>query len=150
VLQAVLRAIAAADAEDAMPVGDLQLLLGSRVEGLARVDATDVGAERAAQSVRVFRAEQEVVVGKRARSRDRPGLTWMPDERRAIPPAADDLRGDPLGHLLPASRGDARVAHQGVRRLPEKVIECGRVLFELAHDEKGAVPSQVSTGGGRR
>src|SRR5437667_447564 len=146
--QPVLRGVAAADAEDAVPVGDRQLVLGSRLETVARVDAADVGAERAAQAVRVFGAEQEIVVGQRARPAHRSWLIRMPDQRRAIRPAAEHLRADPGSQRPGIARGDPRVANQACRRVGEKCIECGFVLFELAHHEVGAVVPQVEVAGG--
>src|SRR3954471_9878040 len=58
-----LRFIATPDPDDAMPVCDRDLLLRSWIKTLARIGAPDMGAERAAQPLRIFRSEQEVVVG---------------------------------------------------------------------------------------
>src|SRR5262249_9876432 len=50
-IAARLRLVAAADAQDAMAIGDRQLILRPRIEALARVGAPDVRAERTADAL---------------------------------------------------------------------------------------------------
>jgi hypothetical protein len=65
-----LRYIGAADPDDAMTIGDLDLLTRPRMEALAWIGAADMGAERAPQPLRIFGSEQKVVV----RLEFRPGV----------------------------------------------------------------------------
>src|SRR4051812_11314701 len=58
-----LRFIATSDPNDAVTVCDRDLLLRSWIKTLPRIGAPDMGAQRAAQPLRIFRSEQEVVVG---------------------------------------------------------------------------------------
>ncbi len=60
---AVPMLVEAADAHDAVPVADRDLLGRTRHLAVARIGAADVGAERAADRLRVLGAEQEIVVG---------------------------------------------------------------------------------------
>src|SRR2546423_10869509 len=52
----------ATDAHDAVTIGDRDLIIGAWIEAVARIDAADMRAIRAAERFGIFRAEQEIIV----------------------------------------------------------------------------------------
>src|SRR4051794_22279502 len=85
------RAVGAAPADDAVAFDEPAAEEAGRV---ARVGPADVGPVRAAQAERVVRVAE--VVDPRGVARDRRVRTIRHRQRRAVGPAADDLRGELL------------------------------------------------------
>src|SRR5262245_1923085 len=117
------RPIGPAPAQDPVAIG--RHWIGAHLvrvdERVAWVGAADVRSERAPVAIRIVSKPEFVVVAVHVR-----------DERRAIGPAADDLRGElsrrrvvGLSVLLRLSMGE--------------VPECAHVLLELIEDEIAAV-----------
>jgi hypothetical protein len=133
--RAVAGAVAAAPAQEPVPVVDRERRLGTRlwVERVARVHPADVRAGRAGEPQRVGAVVAEVVVVAK------PGVVPVRrlDQGSAARPPAHHLRGQ---H---GARAGIVGAVRPAGRLPGVAPEAVDVLFKLAHDQIAPVAAQV-------
>src|SRR3712207_1681476 len=129
-----------------MPVADFDLLVRTGGHAVARVGAADVGAEGAAESVRILGAIQEIVIRRSRLSILCAGLVGIPHQGRAVAPAAHELRGDPFDTIGAIWRRSP-VVPKLVGGLLEECVEGVLVLLELANDKKRAAASEVAARG---
>src|SRR5262249_15023347 len=99
-------------------------------EGVARVAAADVRAERAAMPVAIVREVREGVLGRIVRGA---GAIGCGRQRRAVLPPADDLGGE-----MPS------IGQVAARVSLEERVEAVDVLFELPQYDVGAVAPEVA------
>src|SRR3954447_14259040 len=125
-----LRLIAPADADNAMPIADRDLLFRAGRETLARIGAADMRAERTAQALRVLGAEQEVVVRRELLTCGCAAmLSWRGGDLRR------PLRGR-RSHSDPAARQRMR---------PLRRIACR--VARIAHQRRAVAPAPHDLGG---
>ena len=118
-----------------MTVGDLDLLVRPWFETLARIGATDMSAQRTPQPLRIFGAEQEVVVGFKCRIGYCEGPLPEPSRVGATGICAVNRCGDVPA---PAPARDSGCAGTGAR---------GRRIARIANERRSVSPAADNLGG---